>query len=326
VNALIIGGTGFLGPHIAEALLARGHSVTLFNRGMTDRSTRTDVEQVHGDRERDLGRLGNRTWDAVIDTSCYRPSTALTAARYFADRTDRYAFISTISVFDLAASDVITEESPIQLSPRDEYGPAKARCEAIVRSTFRHRATIVRPGLIVGPRDGTDRFTYWPVRIAEDLSPILAPVAPTEPAQFIDVRDLAHFTVRAIERRDGGTYNVTSPRGHFTMGQVIDTCKRVTGSRAEVVWASEEFLSENNVAPWMEMTLWVGQKSGVRSIVNADVRRAIASGLSIRPLEQTVRDTLEWVRTAHSTRDNLRAGLSREREQRLLATCSGPQD
>ncbi len=318
MNLLILGGTRFLGRHVADALLARGHSVTLFNRGITDASTRDGLAQIHGDRERDLRLLGDVTWDAAIDTSCYHPRTAQIAARYFAERTRRYIFISTISVYDHAAATALTEDSPIQLQPRGEYGPDKARCEAIMRSTFRRRGTIVRPGLIVGPYDPTDRFTYWPLRIAAG-GDVVAPVSPGEPTQFIDVRDLSAFIVQLLERDDCGTYNATSPPARFTIGEVLDTCARIANSRPRIHWLSEAALLEQDVAPWMDLPLWINEKNEARSILNAAVRRAEFRGLHIRPLDQTVRDTLAWARAAGKRWGALQAGLSRQREAQLLA-------
>ncbi|HEV3155435.1 MAG TPA: NAD-dependent epimerase/dehydratase family protein [Candidatus Baltobacteraceae bacterium] len=317
MNVLILGGTRFLGRHIADALIEHGHTVTLFNRGVSDPVARERIGQIHGDRERDLSLLAGRMWDAVVDTCCYRPQTAQRSSRFFDDCTARYVFVSTISVHDLSAEAIITEETPQMREPREEYGPAKALCETIVRSTFRHRATIVRPGLIVGPYDPTDRFTYWPVRV-DAGGDVLAPVAPSEPAQFIDVRDLSQFIVHTIEMHDGGTYNVTSPRGHFTIGEVLETCARVSGSGARFVWADEQFLKDNDVSPWMDLPLWVGANSGARSIVNADVRRALTAGLTIRPLHQTVRDTLAWARASGKRWGDLKAGLSPKREGELL--------
>lgn len=318
MNILLIGGTRFLGRHIVDALLLRRHAVTLFNRGITDASPRPGVTQIHGDRNRDLGKLGDAEWDAVIDTSCYDTATAQISTRFFDDRTRRYLSVSTISVYNLAAAGIITEDTPVLLEPRGEYGPEKARCEAIVRSTFRHRATIVRPGLIVGPYDNTDRFTYWPVRVAAG-GQVAAPVSPEEPVQFIDARDVAGFTVRLLELNDGGTYNVTAPRGHFNIGEVLDTCANVSGSEAQFRWLDETYLLERGVAPWMDLPLWVNAHSEVRSIVNADVRRAVARGLRIRPLAQTARDTLRWARDAGKRWGELRSGLTPEREALLLA-------
>ncbi len=321
MNVLVLGGTVFLGRHVVDALLERGHSVTLFNRGISEPNFQVAAEQIHGNRETDLGRLGDRRWDAVVDTSCFKPPTAEISARYFAERTARYLFVSTISVYDLTAGDVITEDTPIPTEPRDEYGPAKARCEAIVRSTFRHRATVVRPGLIVGPYDPTDRFTYWPVRVAAG-GEVLAPVAPSEPTQFIDARDLARFIVDLLERTGSGTYNATSPRGMFTMGDVLQTCAQVTTSGAAFVWAGEEFITKNGVQQWTDLPLWVAQHGGARSVVNADTAAALARGLKIRPLRQTVQDTLEWATSGGKRRGNLVAGLTPQREAELLSALS----
>ena len=317
MNVLILGGTRFLGRHIATALVSGGHRVTLFNRGISDPSPQEGIEQIHGDRDRDLQRLNGRAWDAVVDTSCYQPRSADLSADYFAGRTHRYLFISTISVHDLSAAEIITEDTPFVTEPADGYGPLKAACEAIVRNTYLHRATIVRPGLIAGPYDTTDRFTYWPVRVASG-GEVMAPVAPSEVVQFIDARDLAEFVVHVIERDDGGTYNVTGPRATVTIGDVLNECVRESTSQTQFTWIDAAFLKEHDVQPWMDVPLWVPQDTPERSIVQADVARATERGLRIRPVGQTVRDTLAWARIAGKHRENLTAGLTPQREADLL--------
>ena len=317
MKALILGGTRFLGRHISTALGAGGHSVTLFNRGISDPAPQEGVEQIHGDRERDLQRLNGRTWDAIVDTSCFDPRIADLSARYFAERTNRYMFISTISVHDLGAAEIITEETPFSTEPTDSYGPLKAACEGVVRNIYGGRSTIVRPGLIVGPYDTTDRFTYWPVRVSNG-GEVMAPVGPSEPAQFVDARDLAEFVAHVLEIDDGGTYNVTGPRAAITIGDVLAACAHESASETQFTWVDAAFLKEQGVQPWMEVPLWVPQDTPERSIVQADVTRAMERGLRIRPLPQTVRDTLAWARTAGKQRVNLTAGLTQEREADLL--------
>lgn len=317
MNALILGGTRFLGRHVATALLSGGHRVTLFNRGISDPGPQEGIEQIHGDRERDLQRLNGRTWDAVVDTSCFDPRAADLSARYFAERTNRYLFISTISVHDLGATEIVTEETAFATEPADSYGPLKAACEAIVRNSVGNRATIVRPGLIVGPYDMTDRFTYWPVRVTKG-GEVIAPVAPTEPTQFIDVRDLAEFVVHILECDDAGAYNVTGPREAVTIGEVLAACQRESIPQAQFTWVDAAFLKQHGVQPWMDLPLWIPQDIPEHSIVQADVTRAMERGLHIRPLSQTVRDTLAWARTAGKQREKLVAGLTPEREADLL--------
>ena len=317
MNVLILGGTRFLGRHIATALGAGGHRVTLFNRGISDPTPQQGIEQIHGDRDRDLQRLNGHTWDAIVDTSCFDPLTADLSTCYFAKRTNRYLFISTISVHDLGAAEIITEETPLSAEPADSYGPLKASCEAIVRNIYRERATIVRPGLIVGPYDTTDRFSYWPVRVSNG-GEVIAPVAPSEPTQFIDARDLAEFVVHVLELDDGGTYNVTGPRSAVTIGDVLYACAHESTSQTQFTWVDAAFLKEQGVQPWMEVPLWVPQDTPERSIVQADVTRAMERGLRIRSLPHTVRDTLAWARKAGKRRENLTAGLTPEREGYLL--------
>jgi 2'-hydroxyisoflavone reductase len=327
MNVLIIGGSRFVGRHITDALIARGHRVTHFNRGQSDPAGRDDVEIVHGDRAVDLERLGEATWDVVFDMCGYTPDIVEYSCRYFADRTGRYVFISTVSVYDSDKTNGADEDAALLVLPPgvdrtvldfEHYGALKALCEDAVRNTFRHRASILRPGLVAGPYDPTDRFTYWPVRIAADGT-VLAPVSADEPLQYIDARDLARFSVHIAEGGDGGTYNCVTPRGSLRFGELLKACARAAHSGASFVWVDAEFLQENQVESWSDVPLWIPQGHPHRSITNADSSRAIARGLKIRPLPETVRDTLLWAGTAEKQLGSLKAGLSPERERELLS-------
>ncbi len=318
MNVVIIGGTRFVGRHITDSLLARGHQVAHFNRGITDGSARSEVETIHGDRERDLSRLGDRRWDAVIDTCGYTPNVVEMATRYFSERTQRYLFISTISVYDHTRTDGPDEDAPLAALPKEVdrtvldlqyYGALKALCESVVQSTFRARATILRPGLIAGPYDPTDRFTYWPVRV-ESGGEVLAPVSPDEPLQYIDARDLAAFAVHSIENQTGGSYNVVTPRGSLHFGDLTQSAASVAHSGASFTWADAGFLDENQVNPWSDLPLWIPAGAEHRSITNADSSRAAVRGLNIRPLMDTVRDTLTWANSANKKLGSLSAGLN----------------
>jgi 2'-hydroxyisoflavone reductase len=327
MNVLIIGGTRFLGRHITDALRDAGHHVTHFNRGRSGSAWRGDIETIHGDRKTDLRRLGDRRWDAVVDTSGYTPDVVERSARYFEHLAGRYLFISTISVYDESRSSGPDEDAPLHALPTgvdrtefnvEYYGALKVLCENVVRSTYRHRAAILRPGLVAGPYDPTDRFTYWPVRF-DAGGDVLVPVSRAEPVQYIDVRDLAQFAVHTLERRDGGTYNCVTPRGSLTFGDLADACERATRSRVNLAWVDVKFLQEKEVNPWSDLPLWIPEGDPHRGITAADSSRALVAGLRNRRLLDTVRDTLAWARSAGKRLGNLTSGLSPERETQILA-------
>jgi 2'-hydroxyisoflavone reductase len=312
MDVLILGGTRFLGIHLTDAFRARGHRVAHFTRGTV------------GDRRTDLARLGAGTWDAVVDTSGYAPRDVEISARFFAGRTGRYVFVSTISVYEAGASSPDEDAPTLSLPPErraafdvEWYGAQKAACERIVVGTYRRRATVLRPGLFAGPHDPTDRFTYWPARFARGGT-ILAPESADFRTQFIDARDVADFAASAIERDRGGTYNVTSPPRAISLGDLFAACREAARVPSGVRFASAAFLAEAGVEPWSDLPLWVPESLGMPGLLHVDVRRALAAGLRDRPLRETVRDTLAWDKTKAPTRV-LRAGLSEERERNLLA-------
>ena len=326
MNVLILGGTRFIGRHIVDVLQERGHRVALFNRGVTNPTVHADLEHIRGDRNTDLEKLGGRGWDAVIDTSAYTPDTAERSARFFEQRTNRYFFISTISVYDPNQTAGPDEEAPtLQLPPEasrttyaaEYYGALKALCETAVRSAFGDRAAIVRPGLVAGPHDPTDRFTYWPLRI-DAGGRVLAPPSPTARIQYIDVRDLAAFCVHLLETNDGGTYNCVTPGGSRTFGGLFEACARATASEAEYIWTDEAFLSEQNVSPWSDLPLWIPSDDPSYAVTNTNANRAHERGLQVRRLFETVRDTLAWARSEGKRWGELSAGLSPQREAELL--------
>ncbi|GAC1388888.1 MAG: SDR family oxidoreductase [Vulcanimicrobiaceae bacterium] len=322
-NVLIIGGTRFLGRHLVDALLAAGHIPTLFNSGNHAADAPPSVEQIHGDRDRDLGRLGDRSWDVVIDTCGFFPRSLQISTRHLQERTQQYIFISSVSALDLSQPEC-TENTPCLPMPEgasrteegpESYGPLKALCENVVLDTFGSRALIVRPGLIVGPYDPTDRFTYWPVRIARG-GRVLAPVGPNLFVQLIDARDLAQWIVKQIEHGAGGTFNVTGHARTLTLGDVLKTCIEVAHAQAELTWASETFLAAHQIENWIDLPLWVANKTGMPGILNVSIKRALSSGLHLRPLAVTVRDTLAWALTR---KDHIwQAGLTPEREAAAL--------
>jgi 2'-hydroxyisoflavone reductase len=323
-RALILGGTAFLGIALRESLQRQGYAITLFNRGLTDSSTPDGMRVVRGDRTRGFDALDGETFDAVIDTSGYFPHEVAQSARYFAARTGRYVFVSTVSVYDLKQP-AVDEDSPTPALPAgetrylvtgDSYGPLKAMCERIVESTMREKSTVVRPGLIVGPHDRTDRFTYWPLRFARG-GEVLAPGVPAAPIQIVDVRDCADFIVRLVDRNRSGEYNVVSAPGTFAMDDVMTTCAHASRVPSSVSWVDDEFLLKRGVEPWTGLPLWLPPSLGLNGFMHVSTRKAQNAGLHIRPLSQTVRDTLAWALTLGRNRTR-RAGITPQRETQLL--------
>ena len=323
MKLLILGGTGFVGRHLVEAALARGHEVTLFNRGQHNGELYPEVEKLRGDRDGGLAPLRGRRWDAVVDTSGYVPRLVRASAELLSEAVDHYTFISTISVYKSFSVPGLHEDAPVgtlQDETTEEvdgetYGPLKVLCERAAAEAMPGRVLTVRPGLIVGPHDPTDRFTYWPHRVARG-GDVLAPRPPEQPVQFIDARDLTAWTLRMAETGRTGVYNATGPDDTLTLGETLDTCKSASDSDARFVWADESFLLEEGVEPWMGLPLWIpkGDMSGLQEV---DCRRAIAAGLTFRPLIETVRDTLVWDATRPADAER-KAGLRPEREAELL--------
>lgn len=323
MKILIIGGTRFLGRHLVHAALERGHSVTLFNRGQTNPGLFNDVEQVRGDREKDLSRLAGE-WDAVIDTCGYLPRIVRISAEALIGKVKKYVFISSISVYSDLTKIGINEDDPvgriddetIEEITGETYGPLKVLCEKAVQDVFGEGALIVRPGLIVGPHDPTDRFTYWPVRVARG-GVLLAPEKPEVPVQVIDVRDLSDFIIGLLQQNAKGVFNATGPGDPLTLGDMLDACQHVSGSDANFKWASVKFLEDNQVAPWSDMPVWIPDTEEEAGFSRADISKALQAGLKFLPLETTVRDTLQWAST-RPEHHQWKAGLSAEREKQLL--------
>jgi len=324
MNILIIGGTRFLGCHLVDSALARGHQVTLFNRGKTNPGLFPNVETILGDREHDIDKLSGRTWDAVIDVAGYVPRIVRESGVGLERSVSRYVFISTLSVHADNREIGINEEYPVgkledesvEEVTGETYGPLKALCEKTMLDLYGERGLVVRPGLIVGPNDPTDRFTYWPVRIAKG-GDVLAPEKPEVPVQIIDVRDLADFTIKLIEDNASGIYSATGPDYELTFGAMLETCKQVSESDAKVHWASVDFLKQNKVEEWSDMPVWVPDNEENAGFSRFDVSKAIKAGLIFRPLKDTVRDTIAWANTRPADHE-WRAGLKSEREQELL--------
>jgi len=324
MNILIIGGTRFLGRHLVDSALARGHQVTLFNRGKSDPVAFPALETILGDREKNLEKLSARRWDAVIDTCGYVPRIVRMSAQALKDCAETYVFISSISAYAGFSKIGIDESDPVgKLADEtveeitgETYGPLKALCEQTVEQEFPGRALIIRPGLIVGPYDPTDRFTYWPARVARG-GLVLAPEKPEAPVQIIDGRDLADFTINLIEQKATSIFNATGPDYELTLSSLLETCKRVSNSDAAFEWASVGFLAENKVRPWSDMPVWVPDTPEDAGFARVNISKAIAAGLTFRPLVETVRDTLDWAATRPADHQ-WRAGLTAERELELL--------
>ncbi|WP_241844619.1 NAD-dependent epimerase/dehydratase family protein [Kitasatospora sp. CB01950] len=328
-SLLVLGGTRFVGRAVVEAVLADGYRVTLFNRGLTDPGlfAEAGVETLVGDRTGDLSALEGRSWDAVIDVAGYLPEVVQRSVDVLGDRVGRYVFVSTISV--LADLSTVQDEDGAVLEPVDGlppvqlYGANKAVCERIVRDAYGERASIVRPGLIVGPHDPTDRFAYWPRRFRRG-GRVLLPGDPADPTQFIDVRDVARWILGCVAAQRGGTYHVTGRT--MPIGSFLEACRAAVGasaasvapaaSVAEEVWVGTETLLKAGVAPWMGVPLWVGDPE-FAAANRTDISRALAAGLTFRPLAETLADTDAWD-TLRGGPDADKEGLTPAEEERLL--------
>src|SRR5881409_2876511 len=331
LRILILGGTGFTGPYQVRYALSRGHKVTTFNRGKTHPGELpNEVEQLVGDRNGKLDSLKGRQWDVVIDNPTTLPAWVRDAAQVLQGNVDRYVLISTISVYGEVKTGP-DENAPTEkyegTDPYKEtleamkaggyktYGPLKALSEKEAEKWFPGKTLIIRPGLIVGPRDETDRFTYWPVRIDRG-GEVLAPGTSSDPVQFIDARDLAEWTIRMAENRETGIYNATGPAKPLGIGGMLDGIKDAEKSNADLIWVSEEFLTQQKVEPWYDMPVWTGKDSG---LALEKIDRALSKGLTFRPLAETARDTLAWFKSLPQDRQSkLRTGLTPERETQVL--------
>jgi 2'-hydroxyisoflavone reductase len=336
LKILILGGTGFTGPFQVKYALARGHQVTVFNRGKTHPGElRPGVEQLVGDRNGNLDALKGRKWDVVIDNPTMLPKWVHDAAEILKGSVDRYIFISTISVYGDVPTPGLDETAPVakydgadaMKETRDTviaskfalYGPLKALSEKEVEKWFPGKSLIIRSGLIVGPGDETDRFSYWPVRIDRG-GEVLAPGDPSDPVQFIDARDLAEWTIRMAEMGATGVYNATGPATQLTIGGMVEGIKTALGSNANFTWVPADFLEQEKVAPWSDMPVWVpptGEDGGIEAV---SIKRALDKGLTFRSLAETARDTVAWFKTQPKERqEKLKAGITAEREAEVLA-------
>ena len=322
MKLLILGGTVFLGRHIVEQALLAGHEVTLFNRGQSNPELfEGQVEKIQGDRAKDLTRLQGRRFDACIDPSGYLPGPVKTAGELLKDQIDRYVFVSSISVYPNYDKPGMDEDSELAELPEDVdptvydvayYGAFKVLCEQAIEAEIPGRCLQVRSGLIVGPYDPTNRFTYWPARIAKGGN-VLCPPADF-PVQIIHAADQARWILHMLEADQMGVFNVTSDRGTYTVRDIVQASIKVSGSDANPIYASSDFLLEQGVGPWMEFPLWLPDSHINMSLVSAS--KAMESGLQLMPLEQVVRSTLDWFKT--NPEQDWPAGLASDRETKLL--------
>jgi nucleoside-diphosphate-sugar epimerase len=323
---LILGGTGFIGPHLTKEALRLGWRVTHFNRGKRDADGVENVETLHGDRKGQIDALRGRKWDAVIDDTGYIPKYVKMSADLLAPHVGYCLFVSSISAYASFAKPN-DERSPvgalsnpdIEEVTNETYGPMKALCEQYSLDAFKGRASIVRPGYIVGPLDGSDRFTYWPVRASKG-GEMLAPGTPRDPIQIIDVRDLTAWMMKLVEARTTGIFNAVSPVGAFTMGDLISASRRASPDvRTEVTWVPEDFLAREWKPEELDLPPWAPMKGDMAGASLTSAARATQSGLKCRALETTVNDTLAWFRSLPAERQaKLRAGLDPQKESDTL--------
>ncbi len=325
---LVLGGTGFIGPHIVDAALAKGWEVTLFNRGKTRPELFPDVEKLQGDRDGKLDALKGKKWDAVIDNSGYVPRIVKDSATLLADNVGQYVFVSSISAYAekiygkkgiTEADEVATMPDPTVERVMEFYGALKALCEQAAEAAMPGRVTNVRPGYIVGPGDPTDRFTYWPLRV-EKGGEMVAPGTPNDPIQYIDARDLAAWMINAVEQKHVGVYNLCGPVEPTTMGQFLQTCKEVTGSDAKPVWIDSTFLGDNGAQLGVDLPIWVPDDDEMGGFARVSNAKAVATGLVTRPTADTIRDLLKWFHEQPETRQKtVRAGWLPQKENEMLA-------
>jgi nucleoside-diphosphate-sugar epimerase len=307
------------------AALARGHEVLLFNRGRRNPDLFPGIEKLRGNRDSDLSALRGRRFDAVIDPSGYRPEQVRAVTDALGGTIAHYTFISSISVYrEFPPHCSFDEDAPLAEGDQG-YGALKARCEEVLERILPGRVARVRSGLIAGPHDPTDRFTYWPRRVGRGGN-VLAPGRPERPVQLVDVRDLAEWCVRLAEHRCAGVFNAVGPRSTLTMGRLLEDCAALTGGCVRFMWVPDEHLVAAGVKPWTELPLWMPEgDSQVGGMLLADNRRAVAAGLTFRPLVDTIRATLEWDRREGAAGHDLPirvTPIAPEREAELLAHCA----
>ncbi len=331
LKILILGGTGFLGPATIEAAQARGHQVTMFNRGKTRPELFPGVEKLHGDRDPKKGEglkaLEQGTWDAVIDNSAYYPRMVAASAGLLAPRIRQYLLISSISAYKEPNPEAGTEDAALATMPDptledmgksyEYYGALKALCEQAAQKALPGRTTVIRPGYIVGPDDPSGRFTYWPARFDRG-GEVAVPGAPSDPLQIIDVRDLATWLVLLVEQRTLGVFNACGPAKRLAWGTVVEACQKAGNPSSKPIWLPTDFIVAQKDLEFPIWAPYAGETKGFHTWRND---RAVKAGLRFRPAEQTAKDTLAWYRTQEKLEKgrNKLAGPTAEQEAKLLA-------
>jgi 2'-hydroxyisoflavone reductase len=327
LRILILGGTGFIGPHQVRYAQARGHTITLFNRGRTNPGLFPDVEKLQGDRSTgDYSALKGKEWDVVIDNPTTIPRWVRQAAEAVKGRARHFVFISTISTYASNDTPDADETAPLATTTetasedaRRLYGPLKALSEGEAQKAFGERTTIIRPGLIVGPGDLSDRFTYWPVRL-ERGGEVLAPGTPSDPTQIVDARDLSEFVIHCCENETMGTFNVTGPQAPLSIAEMLGGIRATLSNDTHLTFVDADFLAEQKVRAWSDMPVWIPPRGETAGFMRRSIRRALAAGLTFRPLADTVRDTLTFYHQQSAERQaQLRAGMDPAREKEVLA-------
>jgi 2'-hydroxyisoflavone reductase len=339
LRILILGGTGFIGPHQVRYALSRGHTVTLFNRGRQKQEWPGNVEELLGDRNSgDLKALQSRTWDVCIDNPTTLPFWVRDAGSLLRDHVRQYIFISTISVYAdndkpeadetaavarYAGKDALAEtQETFRANVGELYGPLKAASESEAFKQFPGMTTIIRPGLIAGPGDESDRFTYWPVRLARG-GEVLAPGDGSDAVQLIDARDLAEWTIRMAESRTFGVFNATGPASPLNMRGMLATVADALKAKPHIIWVPSAFLEEQHIEPWSDLPVWVPGQGSDAGFAKRSIRQALNAGVTFRPLTTTSVDTLAWFRQQTEERQaKLKAGLTPDRERLALAAWS----
>jgi 2'-hydroxyisoflavone reductase len=334
IRILILGGTGFIGPHQVRYALDRGHTVTLFNRGRTNTHLFPGVERLVGDRNGQLDALAGRSWDVVIDNSRSNPEWVRLAADFLKDSVGLYFYVSSRSAYSDTSIVPMTADAPTYTYEsagvsRDSeslpYGLAKALSEREAQRIFVGRTNIVRPGLIIGPGDDTDRFTYWPVRIKRG-GEVLAPGEPTDPVQIIDVRDFTEWMIRMAEDGTAGVFNGVGPRTPRPMAELLYGIRGITTAETTFTWVNLEFLTQIGIRPYSHMPVWRPPTPGSEGFARFDLTPEVEAGLTFRPLAVTAQETLDFHFSRSPERQaDLRAGISAEREAEVLAAWHARQ-
>ncbi len=332
LEILVLGGTGLIGPPMVEYALARGHKLTLFNRGKTNSHLFPEVERITGDRNDDISALekavaDGRRWDVVIDNTASIPRWVSESAGLLSGAADLYLYTSSISAYadssvpgadeTAAVGEISADDEALVKTTKDitgeNYGPLKARCEEEARKAFPGKAVVVRPGLIVGPGDYSDRFSYWPIRIFSG-GEVMAPGNPDDPVQFIDCRDLGEWYIRLIEAKSVGTYNGVGPRSPMSIAGMLHGIRAAVDNEISFTWVDADFLEQHEVQPWMEMTVWVPPVGEYAGFSSSSIQRALDAGLSFRPLADTAKATMDyWNSLPEDRRANPKAGLSADK-------------